>query len=108
MSIYEITAANIWIPNVVRSSKLFSESNQSQKYDLLKPYEQSLDIFKGILFYAHLFDKINTVVYYDEFNWVPLEHDEVFTLAEYANNLDTIIKGKLDIYPNQQQLKLMS
>jgi hypothetical protein len=103
------TASSIWIPKIVKVALAHSSASQEDRYTILKERELSLDIFKAILFYSYLFQNINSIVYYDDFNWIPISYDEVQILAYYGNTLDkSIIKDKLILYPNQFQLKLIS
>jgi hypothetical protein len=105
----DFSQASTLIPATIKIGFQHSSSNQLARYTILKEYESLVELLKAILFYSYLFQNIDATVYYDDFSYIPITYDEIETLAYYGNTLDkSIVKGKLLLYPNQFQLKLIS
>jgi hypothetical protein len=103
MSLFSsIEIANLYIPNIVKSANLYLLVNLSQKSQILSIYNESTEYQKALFFYIKLFAYPDVLLPFDDFNWIPLIHDEIIMLATYANTLDTWMKGKINLLINSQ------
>lgn len=98
--------ANLFIPTLILSSQSYAIGTDSQKKQLRDLYRSSDELFKGLLFYAQLFNNLNQWIAFDRFRWIPLTYEEINRFALLGNTLDTIIQNKIEWYTFGYQIKL--
>jgi hypothetical protein len=106
MSILEdVTKSTLFIPKIVSAAKIYLESTRSERIAILNEYQDVIEVQNYLLFYFKLFEQPNQVIDFDDFNWIPLTYSEVTMLSTYANVLDTLMQGDVNLFVNTQQVR---
>lgn len=67
-----------------------------------KMHPLHLSLFR---FYLYIFQNQNRLIYFDEFNFIPVEYDVIDNLVLHAIASNTLFKDKLSHYPFAYSLR---
>jgi hypothetical protein len=101
--IENITVASIYIPDIIVDSFAYVAGSDIDKLAIIEKYSPLVVFYNSLFFYTKAIERSNTYIDFDDFNFIPLTHDEIVMLIYHANQFDTLMTGKL--FANRLRVK---